>query len=257
MRTEEVKPYDEGREKGEQVGEMFDSIAPAYDFMNSAMTFGMHRLWRRKALRMLNESLRAGPKEVLDIACGTGDVTFHLARLFPEARVTGADLSTGMLRVARRKLAERHAGLADRIRFMEADCMALPMADNSFGAVTVAYGVRNFQDLEGGYREMLRVLRPGGTLCVIELCEPKNAPMRFGYKLYTRTLIPLAGRFLSGDRSAYTYLPRSISACPQRGDMTSLMLRAGFCEARYKVLFPSTVGVYLARKGIERIETGV
>lgn len=249
MRTEEVKPYHEEGRKDVQVEEMFDSIAPAYDFMNGAMTAGMHRLWRRKALNMLREAMcGCRPERVLDIACGTGDVTFHLAKLFSESRLTGVDLSPGMLSVARKKLASHPAEERSRIEFMEADCLQLPFADNHFDAITVAYGVRNFQDLEAGYREMARVLRPGGVLCVVELCEPRNFLMKAGYKVYSRCLIPLVGRCVSGDRSAYSYLPRSIAACPQRGEMAALMERAGFARTRYKILFPSTVGVYLAQK---------
>lgn len=251
--AEEVKPYDAHKEKGAQVEQMFDSIAPAYDFMNNAMTFGLHRYWRNRALKMLDTELPAAsttcPLQLLDVACGTGDVTFHLHRLYGEhARVAGIDLSAGMLAVARERLAKMSPEASERITFTEGDCLKLPYADNSFDGVTVAYGVRNFENLAAGYREMLRVLKPGGSLCVIELCEPKRALMRAGYRLYSRRLIPLVGRLVSGDRSAYTYLPQSIAACPQREDMTALMTAAGFRDARFTTLFPGAIAIYIAKK---------
>lgn len=224
---------------------MFDHIASAYDRMNSLMTLGMHVRWRTRALAELRRAVGDTDGNLLDVATGTGDVAIHLRSLFPRAFIMGIDLSKGMMDVARAKVAKMELqGMA----FKQADCLALPFAPDTFEAVTVAYGVRNFADLEKGYREMLRVLRPGGRLCVIELCEPRNLPMRLGYRLYTRTLVPLMGRLLSGDRSAYSYLPRSVAACPQRADMTALMLRAGFTDAAYRVLPPSAIAIYTATK---------
>lgn len=245
---EEVKPYDDKKDKGEQVEQMFDSIAPAYDFMNTAMTFGLHRRWRDKALRGVCAALEgvAAPR-VLDLACGTGDVTLRLAGMLPGALITGADLSAGMLEVARRKLGKADAPTRRRIEFRQADALRMPFADGEFDAVTIAYGVRNFQNLRAGYAEMRRVLRPGGTLCVIELCEPANLLIRLGYKFYTRSLIPLAGRLVSKDPRAYTYLPQSIAACPQREDMTALMREAGYTGAMHRVLFPGVCAIYTAQ----------
>ncbi|MDE6243856.1 MAG: bifunctional demethylmenaquinone methyltransferase/2-methoxy-6-polyprenyl-1,4-benzoquinol methylase UbiE [Muribaculaceae bacterium] len=252
-RAEEVKPYDAHEEKGAQVEQMFDSIAPAYDFMNNAMTFGLHRYWRNRALRMLDAQMPphspSKPLMLLDVACGTGDVTFHLQRLYGSgARIEGIDLSGGMLAVARQRLERMPREVQESITFTEGDCLALPYADNTFDAITVAYGVRNFADLPAGYAEIHRVLRPGGSLCVIELCEPSGALMRAGYRIYSRRLIPLVGRLVSGDRSAYTYLPQSIAACPQREAMTKLMTDAGFHKATYTTLFPGAIAIYLARK---------
>lgn len=241
--SEAVKPYDAERSKGEQVEQMFDSIAPAYDFMNAAMTFGLHRLWRDKALKALSQSL-PHPRRVLDLACGTGDVTIHLASLFPDAEIVGADLSNGMLEIARRKLSKLPESVRRRVCFEQADALALPYSDREFDAVTIAYGVRNFENLKAGYAEMLRVLKPGGRLCVIELCEPANPVMRLGYKFYSRCLIPLAGRLVSRDTRAYSYLPQSIHACPQRGEMVSLISGAGYSSAACRVLFPGVCAVY-------------
>ena len=196
---EQIKPYDSVRPKTEQVEEMFDSIASAYDFMNRAMTLGIDKLWRAKAVKMIR---RRQPADILDVATGTGDLAIKLAREIPGVRVTGVDLSEQMLAIGRDKV--RLAGLSDRISLSKADCLALPMADASFDAVTVAYGVRNFEHLAQGYREMARVLRPGGMLCVVELSVPQSRLVRPFYELYTRRIIPVIGRMLSSDRSAYT-----------------------------------------------------
>lgn len=249
--AEKVMPYDGARGKGEQVEEMFDSIAPAYDFMNTAMTFGLHNVWRAKALSALGRMLaRQGAEspEILDIATGTGDVAFDLARRFPKARITGIDLSAGMLAVAAKKLAAAPEWVRGRVAFRQADCLALPFGDGSFDAVTVAYGVRNFQELEKGYREMHRVLKPDGTLCVIELSRPQGVLTKAFYDLYSRRLIPAVGRMVSGDSRAYTYLPESIAAAPQRGAMTAVMARAGFRKAAWRSLTFGAVTVYLAIK---------
>ncbi|MCM1319920.1 MAG: bifunctional demethylmenaquinone methyltransferase/2-methoxy-6-polyprenyl-1,4-benzoquinol methylase UbiE [Muribaculaceae bacterium] len=248
---ENIKPYNsETDNKGEQVEQMFDSIAPAYDFMNTAMTFGMHRLWRNKALRGLKKRLASNTADinVLDLACGTGDVTFHLAKELPQAHIIGADLSRGMLAVAEKKLHALPTEIKSRIDFKQADALHLPFADDTFDAITIAYGVRNFENLKAGYSEMLRVLKPGGTLCVIELCEPQNIIMRFGYKFYTRTLIPFVGRIVSKDRRAYSYLPESIAACPQRRSMTVLMSESGYTHAQHHTLLPGVCAIYTATK---------
>ena len=232
---EQIKPYDSVRPKTEQVEEMFDSIAPAYDFMNRAMTLGIDKLWRAKAVKMIR---RRQPADILDVATGTGDLAIKLAREIPGVRVTGVDLSEQMLAIGRYKV--RLAGLSDRISLSKADCLALPMADASFDAVTVAYGVRNFEHLAQGYREMARVLRPGGMLCVVELSVPQSRLVRPFYELYTRRIIPVIGRMVSSDRSAYTYLPASIAAMPQGERMLAIMEEAGLVRP---ALQPLTLGV--------------
>lgn len=261
--AEEIKPYNEEEAKGKQVGEMFDAIAPAYDFMNTMMTGGLHKHWRNKALNMAaaifkessekSQESRGGepegkPNKVLDVACGTGDVTFRLHKMFPEARITGLDLSPGMLWVAKGKLEWWDAETQKLITFIEGDSLNMPFPDDTFDMVTVAYGVRNFERLEDGYREMLRVLKPGGVLCVIELSEPTNSLIKRGYRMYSRYVIPLIGKWVSHDNRAYSYLPESIAACPQRGEMTAMMERAGFREASYKSLTLGVITIYLATK---------
>lgn len=244
MNCESINPYTaDSRNKSQQVREMFDNIAPAYDFMNRAMTFGIDRRWRRKAVDMLR---RHSHSTILDVATGTGDLALLLARRTAAESITGIDLSEGMIEVGRKKIEQ--AGLADRISLQAGDCLALPMADNTFDAITVAYGVRNFENLIAGYREMFRVLRPGGTLTVIELSTPVNPLIKPFYKLYTRFIIPAVGRIVSKDVRAYSYLPESIAAVPQRRAMTALMEQAGFEESAFRPLTFGTCCIYTARK---------
>ncbi|MDE6040502.1 MAG: bifunctional demethylmenaquinone methyltransferase/2-methoxy-6-polyprenyl-1,4-benzoquinol methylase UbiE [Muribaculaceae bacterium] len=240
--VEHINPYhDDSRSKGEQVQQMFDNIAPAYDFMNRAMTFGLDRAWLKALLR---EAAKGEPVDVLDLATGTGDVALALRRRLPGANICGIDLSEGMLEIARRKNESANAG----ITFIQGDCLATGLPDSSADLITIAYGVRNFQDLQAGYREMARVLRPGGKLCVLELAQPANPVLKAGYRAYTSTLIPLAGRLMSKDSRAYSYLPESVAAVPQRAAMTELMEQAGLAEARFKALIPGVCVLYTATK---------
>lgn len=241
--VENINPYDDGQEKGQQVKEMFDSIAPAYDRMNSLMSFGLHRRWLRKGVRMVAAT---SPGTILDVATGTADVAIALARAIPSADITGIDLSQGMIDVGIRKV--DHAGLSRRITLRQADCLALPFEDNSFDAVTVAYGVRNFQQLHLGYSEMLRVLRPGGMIMVIELSTPPSIFTRPFYHIYTRGIIPVVGRMMSRDSRAYSYLPESIAAVPQRERMCSLMQQCGFTSATFRPLAFGACTIYTAIK---------
>ena len=250
--VEQVKPYHNAGSKREQVEQMFDSIAPAYDFMNRAMTLGIDRWWRRVAVRRVSRHLAERtppiPKPcLLDVATGTGDFALQLRDTLGTCRVTGIDLSQRMLDVARQKVARRN--LETDITFQQGDCLDLPFGDGMFDAATVAFGVRNFEHIEQGYREMLRVLRPGGMLCVLELSTPTNRITRWFYDLYTLHVIPAIGSLKSGDSSAYRYLPRSIAAVPQDGHMTALMRRAGFAQCQASRLTLGTCSIYTAIKG--------
>ena len=243
--AEKINPYNEKESKTEQVEEMFDSIAPAYDFMNTAMTFGLHRYWRNCAIKML----KSLPHDaILDVATGTGDVAFCLYDKFRPKSIVGIDLSNGMLNIARKKLASMSHEAQKAICFKQENCLDLSFSDKQFDLITVAYGVRNFERLAQGYAEMFRVLKPGGTLCVIELSVPKNPLIKWAYNLYSRHLIPSIGRMVSGDSRAYSYLPESIAACPQREDMTALMSQAGFTDCRYRSLTFGTLTIYLATR---------
>ena len=242
--VEHINPYREDkREKKEQVREMFDSIAPAYDFMNRAMTFGIDRLWRRKAVKML---CGHAPREILDIATGTGDLAIQIADALPEANVTGIDLSKGMVEIGKEKVAAR--GLSGRVSLEIGDCLALKYPDSSFDCVTCAYGVRNFQDLLAGYKEMYRVMRPGGLLLIIELSAPTSALVKPFYKAYTKFIIPTIGRVISKDNRAYSYLPESIAAVPSGESMTSLLRQAGFSDAAFRRLTFGTCTIYTGVK---------
>jgi demethylmenaquinone methyltransferase/2-methoxy-6-polyprenyl-1,4-benzoquinol methylase len=241
--VESINPYNDGGAKTGQVREMFNSIAPAYDFMNRAMSFGIHRHWLKRAVKMVKAD---NPTSILDVATGTADVAIALAKRIDNTTITGIDLSQGMIDIGRRKI--QSANLADRINLAVADCLALPFADASFDAVTVAYGVRNFEHLLEGYREMLRVLRPGGTITVIELSTPTSPIVKPFYKLYTRHIIPLIGRLVSHDVRAYSYLPESIAAVPQATAMTDLMARAGFNNPTYHRMTLGTCTIYRASK---------
>lgn len=241
---ENINPYrGDRRQKGEQVREMFDNIAPAYDFMNRAMTFGIDKLWRRRAVKLVANQ---HPKRILDVATGTADLAIALAKAAPASAVTGIDLSPRMLDVGRAKVDE--AGLGDVISLEIANCLDLPFADSTFDVVTVAYGVRNFENLARGYAEMLRVLRPGGLLCVLELSTPVNPVVKPFYKLYTKWLIPAVGRMVAGDDRAYTYLPESIAAVAQADAMTGLMASQGFADCRFKRLTLGVCTLYTARR---------
>ena len=246
--TEGVKPYNATSPKGEQIEQMFDSIAPAYDFMNRAMTFGRHVKWRDKALRMLSEGMGKEPDRILDLATGTGDVAFALAEMFPKAEVTGCDLSAGMLDIARKKRGEMPEAMASRLNFGQEDCMRLSYDDSSFEIATIAYGVRNFEHLREGLGEMFRVVCPGGRIMILELSVPTNPLVKIGYKAYTSLLIPIAGKLASGDSRAYTYLPRSIRAMPPRQEMVRMLEETGFVNVRAKTLNLGVVTIYIAEK---------
>lgn len=241
VKAEKINPYDNSRCKTEQVQEMFDSIAPAYDFMNRAMTFGIDKLWRAKAVKILSSH---APKSILDVATGTGDLAIKLAKELNPDKIVGIDLSQGMIEIGRSKVAD--AGLDRKIELVQGDCLDLPLPDDEFDCVTVAYGVRNFEHLSQGYQEMLRVLRPGGMLCVIELSTPTSPLVKPLYKFYTRYIIPAVGRMVSKDVRAYSYLPESIAAVPQGNDMLRLMQEAGFVDCRFKALTFGTCTIYTA-----------
>lgn len=241
MRVEEIKPYSSEGEKARQVEEMFDSIAPAYDFMNRAMTLGIDRWWRRVAVKMVGKSQ---PRRILDVATGTGDFAIGLYNKIHPQQVVGIDLSQGMLDVARTKVVKH--GLQDAITLQQGDCLALPFNDGDFDAVTVAFGVRNFEHLLQGYEQMHRVLAPGGVLCVVELSTPRNRVVRWFYDLYTLHIIPWFGALKSHDKNAYRYLPQSIAAVPQGDDMLAIMREAGFKGCKVRRMTLGTCSIYFA-----------
>lgn len=239
-KQETIKPYSQEGEKGKQVEQMFDNIAHSYDLLNHLLSFGIDRHWRRAALEMLKPF---APKRMLDMATGTGDFALEAMKIVKPDELLGADLSEGMLEVARHK-AQGIKG----IRFEKHDCMNLELEDNSFDAVTVAYGVRNFPDLECGLRELLRVLRPGGHLVIIELTSPRKFPMKQLFWLYSHLLMPLVGKIVSRDAKAYTYLPATMEAFPQGEIMQGILEKTGYCEVSFKRFTFGLSTLYFATK---------
>lgn len=239
---EKINPYRQG-EKGAQVEEMFDNIAPTYDTLNHRLSWNIDKYWRRKAIDKLRPYR---PKRILDVATGTGDFAIEAARALQLKELLGTDISEGMMQVGRDKVAAM--GLDSVIRFQREDCLALSLADDSFDAVTAAFGIRNFQNLEQGLREMWRVLRKGGHLCVIELTTPVAFPMRQLFSIYSHTVLPLYGRLISKDTKAYSYLTQTIEAFPQGEAMEQILRRAGFAEASFQRLTFGICTLYFATK---------
>ncbi|MBQ7443346.1 MAG: bifunctional demethylmenaquinone methyltransferase/2-methoxy-6-polyprenyl-1,4-benzoquinol methylase UbiE [Bacteroidaceae bacterium] len=243
-RNETIKPYaGTGGTKRQQVETMFDSIAPTYDRLNHTLALGIDRRWRRKAIDALKPY---APDVMLDVATGTGDFAILAAQRLDPARIIAIDISEGMMDVARAKI---HAAGLDTTIFLQGDdCTDLSFADDTFDAVTVAYGARNFDDLEAGLREMYRVLKPGGHLMLVELTTPPRFPMRQLFGVYAHAVMPAVGRLISHDDSAYTYLPRSMEAFPQAEQLAPLMRQCGFSDVAYKRFTFGLSTMYLATK---------
>ena len=222
---------------------MFDNIAPAYDQLNHTLSWGIDKSWRKKAIDWLKPF---NPQRMMDVATGTGDFAIQACRVLNPKELIGTDISEGMMNVGRQKVKE--AGLESRISFAKEDCTALSFPNNRFDAITVAFGVRNFEDLDKGLKEMHRVLSDNGKLVILELSEPEWFPMKQLYALYSKVVIPTLGKLLSKDRSAYTYLPQSIKAFPQGEVMREIILKAGFSEARFKRLTLGICTLYTATK---------
>ena len=240
---ESIKPYNEDEKKSVQVERMFDNIAPAYDQLNHTLSWGIDKSWRKKAINWLKPFR---PQRMMDVATGTGDFAIQACRVLNPKELIGTDISEGMMNVGRQKV--KAAGLQERISFAKEDCTALTFPDNRFDAITVAFGVRNFEDLDKGLREMHRVLDTNGKLVILELSEPEWFPMKQLYALYSKVVIPTLGKLLSKDRSAYTYLPQSIKAFPQGEVMREIILKAGFSEANFKRLTLGICTLYTATK---------
>ena len=240
---ENIKPYNEEEKKSVQVERMFDNIAPAYDQLNHTLSWGIDKSWRKKAINWLKPFQ---PQRMMDVATGTGDFAIQACRVLNPKELIGTDISEGMMNVGRQKV--KDAGLEGRISFAKEDCTALTFPNNRFDAITVAFGVRNFEDLDKGLREMHRVLDTDGKLVILELSEPDWFPMKQLYALYSKVVIPTLGKLLSKDRSAYTYLPQSIKAFPQGEVMKEIILKAGFREANFKRLTLGICTLYTATK---------
>ena len=240
---EAITPYHNNGDKAAQVERMFDSIAPAYDTLNHRLSWSIDKGWRRKAILQLAPY---SPRTMLDIATGTGDFAIMAARMLKPEKLIGADISEGMMMIGRQKV-ERE-GLQQVISFEKEDSTRLSYADETFDAVTAAFGIRNFADLDQGLREMWRVLKRGGHLSIAELTTPPCFPMKQLFGVYSHTVLPLYGRLLSKDQRAYSYLTQTIEAFPQGEQMMEILRRAGFSQASFKRLTFGICTVYLATK---------
>jgi len=240
---ESIKPYSADGGKAEQVEAMFDNIAPTYDTLNHRLSWDIDRRWRRKAIEALKPYQ---PRTMLDIATGTGDFAIMAAQMLNPQRLVGADISEGMMEVGRQKV--QKAGLQNVITFEREDCLNLSYPAESFDAVTAAFGIRNFADLDRGLSEMCRVLRKGGHLSIAELTTPPHFPMRQLFWLYSHAVLPVYGRLISKDRQAYAYLTKTIEAFPQGERMTGILRQAGFSEATFKRLTFGICTLYFATK---------
>ena len=231
--------------KKEKIQEMFDGIAADYDRLNHIMSLGIDRSWRRRAIR---EIVRDGAvQEILDIACGTGDFSIAIAkRMCPGSYVTGLDISEGMLAVMRRKLVDE--GLEDRVGVMQGDSEATGFADARFDCAAIAFGIRNFEHREKALREILRILKPGGKLVILELSVPSNPVIRWCYKLYFTRILPLIGGKVSGDKAAYRYLPASVLQFPGKKEWMATMGACGFTGVRHKAF---TLGICRMYVGVK------
>jgi len=236
-----VTPYTGDGTKREQVERMFDAISPKYDLLNRLFSLGIDQGWRRKVVRMVGEEPVG---HLLDVATGTADLA--ILGSLKATRVTGADISEGMLKLGREKVARR--GLADRITLVQADSEQLPFADGTFDAVTVAFGVRNFEHLQQGVKDMVRVLRPGGRIFVLEFSKPNKAPFKQLFRFYFHRVMPTVGRAISKDSAAYAYLPKSVDAFPEGAAFEDLMRAAGLAEVRSFALTGGIATLYRGRR---------
>lgn len=238
-----VLPYDQAQgPKKLQVQTLFDRIAGRYDRLNEMLSFRLHRHWRRQLVAALEPR---SPQDILDLATGTGDVAFELLRLNPQ-QVIGIDLSAAMLAVANRK-AQKHPK-AQLVRFLQADSERLPFEDNMFDAVTVAFGIRNFEHLHQAFAESLRVLRPQGCFAILEFSLPPRQPMKSLFHAYLRLICPLLGGCVSGHWQAYWYLYQSIAAFPQPEVLRNQLEKVGFRQVTWQRLFPGICTLLLAYK---------
>jgi demethylmenaquinone methyltransferase/2-methoxy-6-polyprenyl-1,4-benzoquinol methylase len=239
-----VVPY-KGSDTGkkQQVAGMFDDIAFRYDFLNRFLSAGIDTRWRKKAIRQL-ESIH--PKTILDVATGTADVAIMASGILKPEKITGIDISDGMLEIGRKKIAK--LGLQDRIQLLNGDCETIKFDDDSFEAVTVAFGVRNFENLEKGLSEIKRVLKPGGKLVVLEFSKPRSAVVKPMYNLYMKYICPALGKIFSKNRNAYQYLDESIKKFPEGKNFTAILDKLGYSNIYYKPLSLGICSIYCGEK---------
>ncbi|WP_018613574.1 bifunctional demethylmenaquinone methyltransferase/2-methoxy-6-polyprenyl-1,4-benzoquinol methylase UbiE [Segetibacter koreensis] len=239
-----IVPFkDSGLSKKEQVATMFDKIAFRYDFLNRFLSAGIDVSWRKKAIKQL-KALQ--PKYLLDVATGTGDIAILAEKMLHPVKITGIDISEGMLEIGRKKLEK--LGLQNKIELVQGDSESINFDDNSFDAITVAFGVRNFQNLEKGLTEMRRVLKPGGKLVVLEFSRPKNFFFKSLYNLYMNTITPRVGKLFAKNKDAYQYLNDSVQRFPEGTDFIAILNKAGYTSPNYETLTFGICSLYSATK---------
>lgn len=238
-----VLPYKEkNTAKKEQVAEMFNNISGKYDFLNHFLSLGIDIIWRKKAIKLLKKD---NPELILDIATGTGDFAIEALALKPE-KVIGVDISEGMLEMGRKKLKKK--GLDDKIELRLGDSEGLQFEDNKFDAIIVSFGVRNFENLEKGLKDMHRVLKPGGKVVILEFSRPKSFPFKQIYNFYFKAILPKIGRLVSKDTAAYTYLPESVKAFPDGDNFLNVLESVGYNSTKCK---PLTFGISSIYTGVK------
>jgi demethylmenaquinone methyltransferase/2-methoxy-6-polyprenyl-1,4-benzoquinol methylase len=243
MSVQHIKPYDQGGSKKKQVSAMFDNIAPWYDFLNHFLSLGIDISWRKKAIAALKNDQ---PKKILDVATGTADLALEAQHQLRADKIIGLDIAAEMLEIGRKKI--RNKELSDKIELLLGDSENMPFADNTFDAVTVAFGVRNFEDLERGLAEMLRVLKPKGKVVILEFSKPRAFPFKQLYNFYFRNMLPIIGRITSKDPKAYSYLYESVMAFPDGKDFVKVLEKTGYHSPTYKNLTLGISTIYVAEK---------
>ncbi|BFM43373.1 bifunctional demethylmenaquinone methyltransferase/2-methoxy-6-polyprenyl-1,4-benzoquinol methylase UbiE [Flavobacterium sp. CFS9] len=233
--SEKITPYkDSSLGKKEQVAQMFDNISGNYDNLNRVISFGIDTKWRKKVLKIVSDTK---PKIILDIATGTGDLAILMSQTNAE-KIIGLDISAGMLEVGKKKVQAK--GLSNTIDLVLGDSEKIPFEDNYFDAITVGFGVRNFENLEKGFAEILRVLKPNGVFVILETSVPDKTPYKQGYKFYSKNILPIIGKLFSKDNSAYGYLSESAAVFPYGEALNNILRKIGFIDV---VAMPQTFGV--------------
>jgi demethylmenaquinone methyltransferase/2-methoxy-6-polyprenyl-1,4-benzoquinol methylase len=239
--SETVKPYNTDKSKKEEVAQMFNNISARYDFLNHFLSLGIDHIWRKKAVNKLRE---IQPKRILDLATGTGDFAIALLKLNP-TQIIGMDISSGMLDVGKNKMKAKN--VSHIIDMQLGDSENMPFEDGYFDAVTVGFGVRNYENLEKGLTEMLRVTRSGGKIVILEFSKPKRFPIKQAFGFYSRFIIPFFGKRISKDEKAYAYLPESVAAFPEGKAFTDILSKLGYKQ----------VDATLVSGGIATIYSGI
>jgi demethylmenaquinone methyltransferase/2-methoxy-6-polyprenyl-1,4-benzoquinol methylase len=238
-----VVPYkDQSKSKKEQVANMFNTISPQYDFLNHLLSGGIDIIWRKKAIKLLQNK---GIKTMLDIATGTGDFAIEALKINPE-KIVGVDISEGMLSFGQEKI--KKMGLEKTIQLQKGDSEKLPFSDNSFDAVIVSFGVRNFENLQKGLTDMFRVTKPGGYCLILEFSNPRKFPMKQLYTFYSKYCLPFLGKMISKDPSAYTYLPESVKAFPDGPEFIQIFKSVGYSDTNWIPMTGGICSIYIGQK---------